>query len=339
MTINGSHIINWLGILLLWVSFPLTAQVSQRAFGFIEQPSYTGLAGLGGVNLTSGEEPLMFLSNPALLDSIHDRKPSLHYLHYPGDIRFATLGYQTKGPGNALLGFGLQYANYGEFEGYDEVGFPTGTFHANEFALTTTLAKAQGVFRYGISLKVLGSVLESYQAYALVADFGVNYTHPVEELVIGLTAKQVGAVLSHYIEETPLSLPADVRIGVSYKAENMPMRFHLAARNLLGDTDFLIAQPQVQETGEGFADKLFRRIVIGTEVLVHESFQLRAGYNHLIRKEYSVYDNGQGLGGFSGGFIFRSEKFALSYSRMFYRVAGGTHLIGINTNINALRKF
>lgn len=335
LKINGSHIVCSLGVLFAMVSVSGLAQSSGRAFGFLDQPTFTGVAGLGGVNLTSTADPMMFLSNPALSDSVHQKKISLHYLSFPGDIQVATLGYLLPGPWESTLSLGLQYFNYGEFEGFDDTGFPLGTFNANEFALTAGLGKTFGVFRYGLNAKLLGSVLESYQAYALAMDFGITYRHPLEDLMLAIVAKQVGVVLRNYFEDAPLSLPADIRVGASYKAANMPIRFHLSLRNLIGDADALLAIPQEEQP---FEERIFKRVVLGAELLVHESVQLRVGYNHLIRKEFAAI-GGQGMGGFSGGLLFSSKKFAFSYSRMFYRVPGGTHLMGISTNLNELRKF
>lgn len=313
------------------------AQSSGRAFGFLDQPSFTGLAGLGGVNLTSTADPMMFLANPALSDSLHHKKISLQYLNFPGDIQVATLGYLLPGPKESTIIVGLQYFNYGEFEGLDDTGYPLGTFNANEFALTAGLGKTFGVFSYGVSTKLLGSVLANYQAYALAMDLGIIYRHPQEDFMLALVAKQVGVVLRNYFEDVPLSLPADIQVGASYKAVNMPVRFHLSVRNLIGDADVLLAIPQEEQP---IGESIFRRVVLGAELLVHESVQLRAGYNHLIRKEFAgVGGQGQGMGGFSGGMLFSSKQFAFSYSRMFYRVPGGTHLVGISTNLNGLRKF
>ncbi|WP_228527862.1 type IX secretion system protein PorQ [Pararhodonellum marinum] len=312
---------------------------SKRAFSFIDNPSFTKLSGLGGVNLTAGNDPLMFTSNPALLDSTHLDLAAFHYLNLPGGVNVATLGYNLKGPANGILGIGLQYFNYGEFEGYDATGFPTGTFNANEFALTLGYARQQGVFRYGGNLKLMGSVLESYQAYALAFDFGVNYVHPVQDLVLAINARNIGFAFKDYLEGMPLELPSDLRIGASFKPEHMPIRFHLAARNLIGDEkDFFIPDPANVNAGIGSGDKLFRRLVFGAEVLAHENFHLRLGYNHLIRREFAGSEN-PGSAGWTGGFSFRVKKFEFSYASMFYQVARASHLFGITTNIRELRTF
>ncbi len=314
------------------------AQQANRSFAFVDHPGIAGQAGLGGVNLTLDKDPLMFLANPALLDSAHRNFLSVHYQNFPGGIQVGTIGYQWEGPDNWEIGVGLQYLNYGEFEGFDDTGFPLGSFHANEFALSGGISRQSGVFYYGLNLKLLGSVLESYQAYAAVADLGIMYKHPEEDFRLTVVAKQVGVVLGTYLQGQPLSLPTDLRIGISYKAENMPLRFHASVRNLIQETDYYLADPNWREEQESFGEQLFRRLVIGTEIIAHEHVQLRIGYNHLVRREFASI-GGQGLGGFTGGFNIQAGKFALAYSRLFYHVAGATHLFGVSTNLNQWRKF
>jgi hypothetical protein len=328
------------GNLLLFLGFcygELAAQAN-RSFAFIDLPSIAGQAALGGLNYTLSNDPLMFLENPALLDSTKAQYLAAHYQHFPGGLHIATLGYQWKGSGKWEFGAGLKYLNYGEFEGFDDTGFPMGTFHANEYALAGGVSRKEGVFSYGLNLKLLGSVLESYQAYAIVADIGILYTHPEEDLVVTLVAKQVGSVLTNYIEGQSLNLPSDVRIGLSYKAENMPMRFHASLRNLLEFGEEIPDFPTWHSNELSMGDRLFSRVVLGTEIIAHKQVHLRVGYNHLVRREFSG-GGSQGLGGFTGGINIDAGKFSFSYSRMFFHVAGATNLFGVSSNLNQWRKF
>jgi hypothetical protein len=79
-------------------------------------------------------------------------------------------------------------------------------------------------------------------------------------------------------------------------------------------------------------------LVFGAEILAHENFDLRLGYNHLIRREF-VGSGGFGSAGLTGGFAFRVKQFEFSYARMLYNVSRGAHLFGITTNIRELRTF
>ncbi|MDO9554000.1 type IX secretion system protein PorQ [Rhodonellum sp.] len=314
-------------------------QANRRSFNFIENPTFTKLAGLGGVNLTAGNDPLMFLANPALLDSGSTGMPAFHYLNFPGGIHVATVGFNFNHGEKGIIGIGLQYFDYGKFDGFDPSGIPTGDFNAREFALTIGYGMGQGVFRYGANFKLLGSILESYQAYAIALDFGVNFVHPDQDIVLGINARNIGFTVIPYFEGEKMQLPTDLRIGGSYKPEFAPFRFHLTLRNLQSrEVGFFVPDPFLNGEGVSTADKFFRRVVIGMELLPSEHFTLRLGYNHLIRKEFET-SSGAGAGGFSGGFAFRVKKFELSYSRMFYNVPGGSNIFGVSTTINEKRTF
>ncbi|MFD2037107.1 type IX secretion system protein PorQ [Belliella marina] len=327
-----------LGYLLIPQQVTL-GQTSHAAFNFVDNPSHAKLAALGGINITAGDDPLMFLSNPALLDSSRIQTPAFHYLNFPGGINVATLGYSFEGVGNGIVGLGIQYFNYGDFEGFDAIGTPTGQYSANEFAITAAYSKRQGVFQYGTNAKILGSVLEGYQAYALVFDLGINYYHPEMDLILAINVRNIGFNLNNYIEGQNLQLPSDFRIGASYKPEYAPIRFHLALRNLLGrETDFYLPSSFSGNETMGKADRMFRRAVFGVEILPSDQFHIRFGYNHLIRKEFETSD-GPGAAGFSGGLAFRVKQFELSYARMFYNVPGGSNIFGISTAINKSRSF
>ncbi|WP_373497356.1 type IX secretion system protein PorQ [Aquiflexum sp.] len=324
---------------LIMVQKKSDAQTSRSAYNFIDNPSFTKLAGLGGVNITSGNDVLMFTSNPSLLDSASINTPAFHYLNFPGGIHVATLGYNFQAVNGGVFGVALQYFDYGNFEGFDAIGIPTGDFDANEFSFVVGYAQQMGVFRYGTNIKILGSVLEGYQAYAMAFDFGVNYHHPEKNLVLGLNVRNFGFNLSTYIEGQKLQLPSDVRIGGSFKPEHAPFRFHLTLRNLNGrEQDFFYPDPSVNRENVSTFDKMFRRAVFGVEVLPSENFTVRLGYNHLIRKEFGT-SSGAGAGGFSGGFAFKVKKFELSYSRMFYNIPGGSNVFGVSTSINEWRTF
>lgn len=315
------------------------AQTSRSAYNFIDNPSFTKLAGLGGVNITAGNDVLMFTSSPSLLDSSTVNTPAFHYLNFPGGIQVATLGYNVQANNGGVFGVALQYFDYGDFDGFDAIGIATGDFAANEFSFIIGYAKQIGVFRYGANGKILGSVLEGYQAYALAFDFGVNYHHPDKDLVFGLNVRNMGFNLSTYIEGQKLQIPSDIRFGASFKPEYAPFRFHVTLRNLNGrERDFLIPEPTVNRDDISTADKMFRRAVFGVEILPSEHLTMRLGYNHLIRKEFGT-TTGAGAGGFSGGFAFKVKKFELSYSRMFYNIPGGSNVFGITTAINEWRTF
>lgn len=312
----------------------LKGQSSHAAFQFVDHPSYTRLASLGGVNITAQSDPLMFLSNPALLDSSNLFHPALHYLNFPGGINAATLGYSFSGFSNGIIGVGIQYFNYGELQGFDDLGLPTGGFLANEFAISTSYARQTGIFNYGGSIKLMGSVLDSFQAYAIAFDFGVNYQHPAQDLTLAINLRNLGFNVKNYIDEQNLQLPTDVRIGASFKPEHAPFRFHLTLRNLQArEMDFYNPNIIDENQRNSIGASIFRRAVFGVEIIPSEYFNLQMGYNHLIRREFDT-TIGAGSAGFTGGLAFKMKQFEFSYARMFYHVPGGSNVIGVSSIIN-----
>ena len=126
---------------------------------------------------------------------------------------------------------------------------------------------------------------------------------------------------------------------MTFKPEYMPFRVSLTGYNLFRN-DF----GYIDGTGNSSFDeeastfnKIFRRITIGTEIIFSDNFQVRAGYNHLIRQELRLEEQSGGAG-FSLGFMFRVKAFEFAYTRAFYHVAGGGNYFTVISNFNKLFK-
>ncbi len=155
-----------------------------------------------------------------------------------------------------------------------------------------------------------------------------------------MTFKNVGFFLSDYTSTANSEVPFDIHLGVTFKPEHMPVRFSLTSYNLYQgdltifdpDNDILLVKEEA-----GRLDKVFRHINIGTEFIFSKNVHLRAGYNHLIRKELRL-DSKSGGAGFSFGFLVRIKTFELAYTRAIYHVAGGGNHFTIGTNLNSIIK-
>jgi hypothetical protein len=84
-------------------------------------------------------------------------------------------------------------------------------------------------------------------------------------------------------------------------------------------------------------DKIFQHITIGTEVILGKNLNLRAGYNHLIRKALKAEQVG-GAGGFTFGLYFQTKKFSLAYSSAIYQAGGFAHFITLGSNLKEFVK-
>lgn len=320
------------------VSLSAFAQIGgHRSFEFLNIPSNPKLAALSGVNITSSHgDPNMFMANPALLEPLMHNRLSFNYLNYMADIGLSSLTYVRDIENLGTFGAGLVYMNYGQIDGYDEAGYESGIFMANEFAFTAGGSHKLGNFTLGTNVKLAGSNIASFKASALLFDMGGVFSHPEQDLKIGMMVKNIGFVLRPYVENIPVNLPLDVQIGISYKPEHAPMRLSLTAFNLYRrNIAYFDPQSRFANNEEpGKFDNIFRHFSFGTEFILSKNVNLRAGYNHLIRKELKLEQHG-GLAGFSFGMLFRMKAFEFSYSNQVYHVAGGAHHFGITSNLNS----
>lgn len=322
----------------------LSAQLGgQRAFEFLNLPNSARQAALGGVNLTSGwDDPGMLPSNPALLNSHWHNQLVIDRLGYFANIAQTSVSYARNIEKTGLWAVNLTYLNYGTIESYDENGFLTGDFKAAEFVFGVSHSMAFGPFQAGSTLKIAASNLGSYKASALLLDFGGTFKHPEKDLTVGLAVKNLGALLNDYTEDNQSELPLDIQLGATYKPEFMPFRFSLTARNL-NRSDVVFFDPKgntlvgIQEKKPGFSEEVFRRLVFGTELLLSDNFQLRFGYNHLLRKELKQEATSGGAG-FSFGLMFKVKRFEFSYARALYHSAGGSNTIQLTTNLSGIVK-
>ena len=336
---------NHVFILLCFIVIPLTGYGQlggQHAFEFLNVPSNTRTAALGGTNITSGMGDLgMVSSNPALLTDTSNNHLTVHWLNYFADISESSLTYARSFENAGTWAFNLSFFNYGEIERFDDLGFVSGTFNASEYTFSLSHSRKFGVFRAGTTVRLAVSDIASFQATALLIDVGGIFQHPEKELTIGMMIRNLGALLSDYTDENASKLPLDIQLGLTYKPEFMPLRFSVTARNL-NRTDAVYFDPTGssltgQEEAPGFGEEVFRRLVIGTEIILSDHFQLRAGYNHLLRQELKL-ENVSGGAGFSFGLMFKIKRFEFSYARALYHTAGGSNTLQLTMDLGGIIK-
>lgn len=298
----------------------------QNSFSFLTLPNNARLNALGGVNASLFDKDInLHTVNPALLDSSQRGQLGINYSPYLAQSNFFALNYAPKFKnitGQGQWGISLQNLNYGSFQGTDAVGNPTGEFSANDFSLGITHARRINNISFGITAKLVGSILESYNSVAILTDWGGTFKHPKHDLNFGVVAKNIGFVVKSYGNIKP-DVPFDLQIGASFKPAHMPVRFSITAHHLYV-FDIAYNDPTFNYTFDNqgnkvpkrisTADKVLRHFVVGTEILIHKNFHLLAGYNHLRHQELTFNTLG-GAGGFSFGANLRIKQFGFSFSR------------------------
>lgn len=313
----------------------------QRIFEFLNVPNNARLSGLGGTNITSGWDDLTQLSsNPALINNAWERQASISYLGYFADINNTSLTYANQLKNAGTFAFGLSYFNYGTIDSFDEQGAYLGEVSAKDYALSVGYAMQFGAFSAGASTKVVVSDLTGFQASGLLLDLGGTFKHPEKDMTFGLAIKNLGFLFSDFEEGRNSQLPLDVQFGFSYKPEFMPIRFSATSKNTLR-SDLVYFEEDSNVFGgsnePGFSEEIFRRLVFGAELLISQNFQLRVGYNHLLRQELRL-ENAGGGAGLSFGFMFKVKRFEFAYSRALYHVSGGSNTFQLMINTSELIK-
>ncbi len=283
--------------------------------------------------------------NPALIDSLMDRKLAMSYVRYFGQSNF---GYTSYGfhPAKSKFAFAgtLQYFGYGESARLDGLGNDLGTFSSNEYALTLGASyKVDSLWRVGLNLKNLYSVFDTYYSYGLAIDAAATYFQPRKNFAASFVLKNVGMQLVTYRENSREKLPLEFQIGISKRPKNAPFLFHITYENVqrwnvkftdpnaVVVVDPLTGLPVEDQTWE-FGDLLMRHIVVGTEIILGGNVRIGLGYNYRQRKELSI-PNRPATAGLSLGTTVNFKKFQLSYGRSIYHVAGGSNHLTFTTQL------
>lgn len=337
-------------ILTLLLSLPLTgwAQVGgQRGFSFLQLPSNARVAALGGVNVSApGHDVNMVASNPALLNAEMDRQLSLTYVGYLADIRQSNLAYAFNTERYGRWSASLNYLNYGDFVQRDHTGMGEGSFSVNDYTLGISHSRQAEAFTVGATAKLAVSSMAGDKAVGILADVGGAFQHPEHDLSIGMAFKNIGYQVRSFTGADRQAMPFDVQLGASYKPEHMPVRLSLTAHHLY-KFDVVYLDPSTStrldangnevEEEKKLGDQIARHFVVGTEFVFSKNFQVRAGYNHLRRKELRL-DSNAGGAGFSLGAMLRVRTFELNYGSAFFHPSGGTHYITLSTDTGTFLK-
>lgn len=309
-------------------------QAGTTSYSFLNIPYGAKIGSVGGVNVSLfGNDPNLFLSNPALASDSLAKRASINYTAFPTGIGLSTATYSHSLKKGGLWSAGIQYLSYGQIEGFDNSGNSTGSFNPKDYAVTISHVRSSNNFRFGASIKQVGSDIAGYKGSATLIDFGGLFVHPSKRFTVGLTIKNVGFQWQQISENENTKLPFDVQAGLSIKPLHMPFRFSFTLYKL---NEWDLTLPNETSTNE-LADNLMRHVVIGSELIINEHVNILFGYNHLRKKELKI-DNAGGFSGFSLGLDIKTKAFELVYAYGGYHVAGNANILTLIVDMNKLVK-
>lgn len=299
---------------------------------------------LGGKTITNYDYDVsQAIYNPSVINSEMDNNFSLNFFNYFADITYgsAAYAYTLDNRGNTLH-FGLSYINYGNFEGYNEIGDPTNDFTGNEAALSVGYAnKFKDIpIYYGVNVKIITSKFEQYNSLGLASDIGFYYKNDKLLLDIGLVFRNIGTQIKSY-DNVHEKLPFEVDLGISQLVENAPIRWHITLENIqkwpigLSNPSRLIIDldGNVNEEKVSFMNDLLRHVIVGAELFPKSIFNLQLGYSFRRGEELRIVDQ-KNFSGLSFGFGIKFNKLRFNYSHARYSSASNISFLGLQIDLN-----
>lgn len=338
------------GLALCSVCGSAQAQITggQHAFEYLRMSNSPHVSALGGYAPANPDRDVsLTLQNPGLLNPSFHNQLALSYNIYYAGIGIANLqyGYHVE-PLKTDFGFGVQYYNYGSFTNTDIQGNNLGDIGAYDYSINLSASRQYlERWRYGATLKWAQSILGDRSAMAVLADVGVVYQDTANMWTIGIVAKNMGLMLKQYNPENQMEpMPFDLQIGVTKQLKNLPLRLfvvghHLYQWNVRYDnpadkvSNSLIPDEADSTEKKHIADKIFRHLNFGVELILGKRVTISAAYNHIRRSELGVQE-AKGLAGFSFGAGIELNKMQVRYARSYLSSAGAYNELGLSFQLN-----
>jgi hypothetical protein len=298
-------------------------------------------AALGGKTITIYDEDVNQVHfNPATLNDEMDNHLSINYGSLFKDVTYGTASYAYTFNNLQTFHAGVNYVNYGNFEGYDAFGQSTASFSGSEIALSGGYAYAvpNTDLHIGTNAKLISSTLESYNSLGGAIDIGAIYADKKTNINWGLVLRNMGTQFTTY-SGTKENLPFEIIFGVSQELEHVPIRWHLTLENLQQWKVAFSNPARSQTTIDGITtpekvsviNNAMRHVILGVEFFPKRAFNIRLGYNFRRGEELRILEQ-RNFSGLSMGFGLKMYKLKFNYSYSRYTLAGNTSLFGLTIN-------
>ncbi|RYZ84952.1 MAG: type IX secretion system protein PorQ [Proteobacteria bacterium] len=299
-------------------------------------------AALGGKVLTIyDEDPNTAHFNPATINPEMDNRLALNYGSYFGEVTYGTASYAYVYDRHLqTLQAGVNYVNYGSFEGYDENGNPTDDFTGSEIALSVGYAYNVPFtdLHIGANAKLISSTLETYQSFGGALDIGAIYIDDRNDINYAFSIRNLGMQFTTYAGTNERVQP-EILVGISQEPENVPLRWHLTLENLQQWNVSFSNPARAEGNIDGsstpekvsFFNNALRHVILGAELFPKKGFNIRVGYNFRRGEEMKILEQ-RNFSGISAGFGLKIRRLKFNYSYSRYSLAANTSLFGLTIN-------
>lgn len=250
---------------------------------------------LGGAFGAIADDVHAMRYNPAGLAQLYQNEFSFTHVASFVDIYYESLmfGMPLKN-GKTVLGFEIDYLNYGSIERRSSTNVSEGNYSANETAFTFCFStRARENLKFGTNIKMWMGKIDDEKANSFAVDVGALYKVS-PSLNFGFAIQNMGTKVK-YIEEEE-DLPLNIKLSARY----MPFMVFPPIMSI----DFNIPKNNKLEVNAGL------------EFWLNEAIALRGGYRD--KKDE---------GSLAAGFGIRGYTFQLDYAYLFTDELDGAHRI------------
>ncbi len=332
-------------IVVLLLSKALLAQIGgQSVFQFLDLTLSPRQAALGGKNITINDYDVnQGLFNPAVINQDMHNLVSLNYSNLFGEVSYGTAAYAyTTKSKKHTFHTGIQYINYGTFDGRDEFGQPTGDFSGAETAVSFGYAYHIPETRWylGANAKFITSALEIYTSNGGALDFGVMYDNEENNTNFTVVVRNFGTQFRTYAGLNE-PLPFEILFGVSQRLEHVPVRWHLTLDQLQQWNVGFSNPNRAQNTLDGnsipeevgFLNNFMRHVILGVELFPEKGFNIRLGYNFRRANELNILDQ-RSFSGLTAGFGLKINRLRFNYAYSRFTAAANNSFFGLMIDLN-----
>ncbi len=328
-------------LLLLITTLASKAQEKQEkaSYSFLEIPYSSHAFALGGAGIAIIDDDVSLSgTNPGLLGPEIEKQVSFNYMHYLGDSNFAGVHYAQGVGRRGAWSAGIQYLGYGSAASTNPDGTEAGSFSMKDIVVNGMYSHDfTDRLRGGINIKMISSNYESYSAFAMAADLGLNYYNEETDMSLSLVLKNMGGQLKRFDQEYT-HLPFDIQLGWMQRLGTSPFMLSVTAWHLNKWSLPYYTHPDnggMSELKDSFFSNLMRHLVFGLQYSPSERFYIALGYNNQTRTDMSTYKRNF-LSGFSAGFGLKVKGFALGASYAQPHKAGSSVMVNLSMNIQEL---
>ncbi len=285
----------------------------EKSYIFLELPVSAHAAALGGENITVIDDDVnLALHNPALLSSVSDKTLSLGYMNYMDGINNFHAAYSQIAGRRSTWAVAANYLDYGTISRRDDQDIDLGSFNAKDMDFMGLYAyNLTDYWSGGVTAKMIYSTYDSYSAFAMGVDLGVNYYNAKWDFSFSAAAKNLGGQLSSF-DETNEKLPIDLQMGATKRLAHAPIALSLTLSRLNNwDIDFM------------------QHFNFGVDINFSKNLYVAAGYNCRKASEMKVGESSNGAAwSFGAGLHIKRIKLDAAYGK--YHVSGGALVMNIS---------